>query len=472
MKNIFFYSNKIMMGLLLMALMATSCKKLIEIPGNPPTKITQEQQFADSAMTMTAVAGVYSYPTGGGFSFNNGFLTVCSGLSSDEFSTTSTDFNISDFFSYNQTDINTAVTALWVDSYKGIYPVNVIMEQVQLSAKLSPAFKKQIVAEMKVLRALYHFNLVNLYGPVPLITTSDYRINAVLPRASVDAVYTQIIKDLTEAQQDLPLSYPSAGRLRPNRYTAMAFLAKVHLYRKNWQAAYDAANAVISSNVYKLGVDLNGVFLDGSQEAIWQLPVNRATFNYNVTDAMNFVPAFNVTMPTYPVSPYLKNAFETGDQRLAKWMGTSVVSGLTYYYPFKYKNKGTTTTVVEDYMIFRLGEQYLIRAEARIHLQDIPGAIDDLNLLRARARPVATPANPNPLPNLDRALVEADALKALMKERQTELFCEWANRWFDLKRTGTADAILGAEKPGWRPNAILYPIPLSERQKNPLLTPN
>ncbi|WP_316817617.1 RagB/SusD family nutrient uptake outer membrane protein [Pedobacter nyackensis] len=473
MKKNFFLNYKVIMGLLVIVLAAASCKKLIEIPGNPPTKITQEQQFADSTVTMMAVAGVYSYPSLGGFTFNNGFLTIATGLSADEFSTTSTNQNIADFYSYSQTDINTTVAILWADPYKGIYPVNTIMEQVGSSSKLSATFKKQIVAEMKVLRALYHFNLVNLFGGVPVITSTDYKVNAVLPRNSVDEVYAQIIKDLTEAKQDLALNYPSAGRLRPNRYTAEAFLAKVYLYRKNWQAAYDAANSVITSGVYTLPTDLNAVFLDGSKEAIWQLPAHFDSRYLRVKDTDNFIPFFNGLMPTYPLSTYLKNAFEPGDSRMIKWLGISTVGGQNYYYPYKYKNTAQVpASTVEDYMIFRFAEQYLIRAEARIHLGDIAGGIDDLNVLRTRARAAATTAIPNPLPDLSNTLSEADALKALMKERQTELFCEWGNRWFDLKRTGTADAILGAEKPGWKPGAVLYPVPLAEREKNPFLTPN
>jgi hypothetical protein len=59
-----------------------------------------------------------------------------------------------------------------------------------------------------------------------------------------------------------------------------------------------------------------------------------------------------------------------------------------------------------------------------------------------------------------------------MRERRVELFCEWGNRWFDLKRTGTAAAVLGAEKTGYSANAALYPLPQTQIQLDNQLTQN
>lgn len=472
MKKTFFNNIKIMMGLLFIAGMATSCKQLIEVPGNPPNKITEEQQFADSATTMTAVAGIYNYPAANGtsFTFNDGLLSWTTGLSSDELNTTSTDMNVESFLNYGLTGLNSTVSSLWVNPYKGLYPVNAVLGQVPLSTGLSERFKKQITAEMKVVRALYYFNLVNLFGDVPLVLSTDYRVTSILPRSSVDDVYRQILKDLTEALQALPATYPSAGRVRPNLYITEAFLAKVYLYRRDWRAAFDASDKVIKSNVYSLETDLNKVFLDGSREAIWQLPANNPSSSTTVYDAYNFVPSTG-SFPTYPLTSKLLSAFEAGDLRAQQWIGSTVISGTQSYYPYKYRNISYGSSTIEDFMIFRLAEQYLIRAEARIHLGDIPGGVGDLNILRARSRPTATPTNPNPVPDLSITLSEADALTALMKERQTELFTEWGNRWFDLKRTGSATAELGG-KTAWQPNALLYPVPQSEREKNRFLTQN
>jgi hypothetical protein len=116
---------------------------------------------------------------------------------------------------------------------------------------------------------------------------------------------------------------------------------------------------------------------------------------------------------------------------------------------------------VEDFMVFRLGEQYLIHAEAAAELGNLGTAISDLNTVRARAGLSATTAS-----------TQADLLTAIMHERQVELFCEWGNRWLDLNRTGTAGTVLNAEKGGFQSFMALYPVPFSQIQVNTLLTQN
>jgi hypothetical protein len=112
-------------------------------------------------------------------------------------------------------------------------------------------------------------------------------------------------------------------------------------------------------------------------------------------------------------------------------------------------------------MIFRLGEVYLIRAEAAAELGNTTAALNDLNTVRARAG--LTPSA---------AVSQEDILAAILHERQTELFCEWATRWLDLKRTGTINTVLGAEKPGWQPTDALFPVPNPEIQVDNLLKQN
>jgi hypothetical protein len=453
--------------LTLTTMMLTACKKLIQIPPNPPTEISTSEQFADSATAMTAMAGVYDYPTnqGMGFTFNDGLLSLCTGLSSDELIIGSNaQAPFLQFLQYGVTPLNAKVSPLWNDPYTGIYPVNAVISGVGASSGLSASLKTQLTGELELVRALYYFDLVNLFGAVPLVTTIDYNISSKIGRTSVDSVKAQIMTDLQAAGQALPVSYPSPGHLRPNLYTVKALLAKVELYQKNWQAAYDAADTIIQSGLYSLAPDLNSVFLDGSAEAIWQLPATGQ--NDITTDANNFVPQTNGTAPNYPLTSYLVNAFEPGDQRLQNWTGMAVVSAGsgndTLYYPYKYKNVSPySAPTTEDFMIFRLAEQYLIHAEAAAELGNLGTAISDLNTVRARAGLGAT-----------MAASQADVLTAIMHERQVELFTEWGNRWFDLNRTGTAGTVLNAEKGGFQPYMALYPVPFPQIQVNSLLGQN
>ena len=464
MQKFSFRNRNTLVALLLLSWPAASCKKLIEIPPNPPTSISEVQQFSDSADVMTAVAGVYTYyPQGSSFSYNDGYLSVATGLSSDELSTTLEQTDLQEFYAYSLTPLNDIATAMWTDPYTSLYPVNEILRNITNNSALSASFTKQITGEMKVVRALYYFNLVNVFGAVPLVTSTDYTTNSTIPRISVDSVYTQILADLTDAMQDLTPGYPSSGSYRPNLYVASALLAKVYLYRGQWQNAYNAANTVIGSGIYSLEPNLNNVFLDGSSEAIWQIPAPGPRFA--TKEAENYIPQSAGTVPNYLLTPWLLNAFEAGDQRLQDWTDSVVVNtgsgNQTFYYPYKYKNVLFGGPTTEDFMVLRLAEQYLIRAEASAQLGNTSAALADLNVVRARAG-LAGVAAAGP----------AAALSAIMHERQTELFTEWGNRWYDLKRTGTATTVLSSEKAGWQANAELYPVPRTQLEANPLLTQN
>jgi starch-binding outer membrane protein, SusD/RagB family len=470
MKNITF-SHYTMKTMLVMAtavtMMLTACKKLIEIPPNPPTEIATAEQFVDSATTMTAMANIYTYPPNGtyGFTFSDGYLSLCTGLSSDELSVTTGAGDYLQFYQYGLTRYTDIISDLWNDPYAAIYPVNATLSGIAASSGLSGSLKTQLTGELKVVRALYNFDLVNLFGAAPLITSIDYTTTSKVGRTSVDSIYRQILTDLTDAQQVLPVTYPSQGHLRPNLYTVKAFLAKVYLYQQNWQAAYNAADTVINSGTYSLEPNLNNVFLDGSQEAIWQLPATGTGSGDVTTEAQHYVPFSSGTAPNYPLTSFLLNAFEAGDQRLQDWAGTSVVNtGLandTLYYPYKYKNVNPASATTEDFMIFRLGEQYLIHAEAAAELGNLGTALSDLNIVRARAGLGATTATS-----------QSGVLTAIMHERQVELFCEWGNRWLDLVRTGTAGTVLNAEKSGFQSYMTLYPLPNAQLEVNTLLTQN
>jgi len=460
MKKIFFNINILVLGVVLVTGLVSSCKKLIVIPQNPPSLITQQEQFADSATTMSAVAGVYTYDTGSGFAYSDGSLTYCTGLSADELSTIISS-DVQQFYSYTLTPLNGGITNLWGYPYQSIYEVNAVLTGITNNNALSTPFQKQITGEMEVVRALYYFNMVNLFSGVPLVTTTTYAATDRLSRSPATAIYAQVKADLADAKKKLTAAYPSSGHIRPNLYTAVALLAKVNLYQGNWQNAYNEADSVIRLGGYNLEPNLNNVFLDGSVEAIWQLPANGL---YNVyTDAANFEPQYAGATPNYQVTPFLLNAFETGDQRLQDWIGSTSVNNQTLYYPNKYKNISPTATPVEDQMILRLGELYLIRAEAAAHLNNLTQALADINTIRQRAGLLPNPAD---------AASQTTVLNAVMRERRVELFCEWGNRWFDLKRTGTAAAVLGSEKTGFSANAALYPLPQTQIQLDNLLIQN
>lgn len=448
-------------AIILIGLFTTSCKKLIEIPSKATNKVSAEFVFTDSASIVSAVAGVYTNFGLSGYSpiFGSGAVTIYTGLTGDELTVGASTYTGTAFYNNQILPDNSTNSSIWADAYKNLYQINICLNGIEGSNVISSKLKNQLIGELKVDRALYYYYMVNLWGRIPLITSTDYKETQRIPRSSVEDVFNLIMSDLTDAQQRLTVNYPSAGRRRPNLHVAQALLAKVYLYLGQYQNALDAASKVIASPLYKL-TTLNNVFLSGSEEAIWQLPANGAY--YQTVEASTFIPYSPSAQPNYVLSSQLLDAFESDDPRIASWTGVSTVGTTTYYYPHKYKNTSAGQTPTEDYMLFRLADIYLVRAEAYAQLNKLPEALADLNKIRDRAQDrddISTNS-------------KATALSAILHERQVELFCEWGNRWIDLKRTKTIDAVLGSAKPFWKSSAALFPVPLAERQANPALDQN
>lgn len=457
-RNHYLYSIVVLLSTMLTVL--PSCKKFVQIDP-PQTQAELSKIFADDQTANSATVGLYSQMLAGSLSFCNGGITVYAGLSSDELTNLSSNSNY-DPFKTNSLLSSTSIvnSTFWIGSYKNIYQINAVLEGLQGSGTLSPNLKDQLQGEMLYCRALYYFYMVNLYGEVPLIITTDYQTNAVMPRTSVDKVYEQIISDLKQARSLLSNSYPTSTNLRPNKDAAAALLARVDLYRGNWIESESMASEVINSGRYSLE-SLTNAFLSNSKETIYQISKQTG----NVSEATGFIPSSSTAKPTFTVGTNLMAAFEPGDNRKTTWLKSNTVSGVPYYYPYKYKVR-TSTPITESLVVMRLAEQYLIRAEARAHLDKLGTAIDDLDKVRSRAG-LPTIKTQNPTIGKD------DLLAVILKERQIELFAEWGSRWFDLKRTGNADSILGPIKsPNWQPTDKLYPIPSSQILLNPFLTQN
>lgn len=437
----------------------SACKKFVAVPP-PADQVVSSTVFLDDASASSALTGIYSEMMKDFNQFCTGNTTIYAGLSADELAYNGT-ANIQEFEKNEITETSHGVIAsfFWTTPYKYIYTANLCIEGLNASASLTPSTKTTLLGEAKFIRAFCYFYLANYFGDVPLITSTGYKENASLPRSPLAEVYNQIISDLKEAQTLLSPNYMVSDKLRPNKWTATALLARVYLYTKDYASAEREATAVINSNAYTLVSNLNNVFLKGSSETIWQLyPVNTV---WNTWEGRSFLPSSASALPSYLVHPSLLAAFETGDARKTAWITSKTVSGKTYTYPFKYKVYGNSAPQTEYYIVFRLAEQYLVRAEARAQQNNVAGAVADLNIIRNRAGLSGTTAND-----------QSSLLAAIEQERRVELMFEWGHRWFDLKRTGRADAVLGALKPTWQPTDALWPIPVSQLNANPALSQN
>jgi len=476
----------------------SSCKKFVNAD-TPDNQLTASTLFATDATALGAMTGLYS-----SMMSNAVLLTAYScmpALSADELQSYSTDAQTVQLYSNSISLSSNTTDYLWTRAYPLIYMANAAIQGVQQSTSLTTPVANQVLGEAEFMRAFFYFNLVNEYGGVPLVTTTNYVTNESIARSTVQEVYAQIISDLQDAQNRLTGNYMDGtgavtnNRIRPNQGAVTALLARAYLYTGNWAGA-DSAATVVINNTGQYSLDsLNSVFLAGSTEAIFQLqPTGIGGLNtpegywYILSaDPASFSTATQGKMAT--ISTSLLNAFEPGDNRAVDWVGVFTDSTTTpatnYYFPYKYKlgNYGNTN-ITEYSMVLRVAEQYLIRAEAEIEQGQIGAGLADLNVLRSRARGAATLAVPNPLPPLSAGMSKTAAMTALVQERRIELFSEFGHRWYDLKRLpglsnpsgSLADEVMPAAtaaKGGtWNDNWELYPVPLTDMEANPKLVQN
>lgn len=439
--------------LLIMAVTLTlGCKKFIEIDP-PKDQIVNDKVYASDETASAAIRGIYAQmmtATGFASGYTNS-VTLLAGRSGDDFTNFNGTVNYQQFANHTLSPDNTNLRAgLWTEPYKYIYFANLVLENLQRSNQVSAALKQQLEGEAKFIRAFCHFYLCNLFGNVPIILTTDYSANTLASPNSQDQLYTQMIKDLADASALLPESYPTADRIRANKWAATALLARVYLYQKDWSNAEKMATAVLDkTGTYQLLDDLGQVFLSNSKETILQFatPVSAGV---NTREGQLFILTTAPGASTQvTISSSLLQAFDPTDLRLAKWVGSYANATGRWYFPAKYKVKTGNATVSEFSMVLRVAEQYLIRAEARAMQNNFDGTLKDLNKIRKRAG----------LTDLD-LNNQADLLLAIAKERRLELFSEWGHRWLDLKRTGLQNA------------NPFYPIPRPELLTNKNLIQN
>lgn len=459
---------------LLIAFPIQSCKKLVAIP--PPTgSIVTSQVFSTDEQATSAASSMYYGMINKVFSYSSSGLSIFGGLSADEFllfdqsNIDQVQFQNNKLFSTNSIIGN----GFWTDAYSTIYSANAILEGLSNYNGVHDSIKNELTGESKFIRAFCNFYLVNLFGDIPLVTTTNWHNSSLLSRTLTQQVYTLIISDLEDAQKLLSTDYSvgHGNRIIPNKWAATALLARVQLYLGHWsEAETQATNVINNSELYDMSDDLKDVFLTNSNQAIWQLQQDNVGGS-----SKNATPEGDLLIPRvldsiYPpfiyITKNLLNAFEPGDQRKLKWLDSTTYNGVEYYFPYKYKvgpaqEKGGAPST-EYYMVLRLAEQYLIRSEARANLSNISGSQNDLNTVRNKAG----------LPNTLASTV-TDLLIAISNERQIELFAEWGHRWLDLKRTNNATTTLSNNKNNTvSNNSLLFPIPVSELQTDPNLSQN
>lgn len=396
---------------------------------------------------------------------------------------------------------NAPVANYWAIHYRQVVLANVAIEKIG-GMTIDESTKLEFTAEARFLRAVAYFDLVRIYGGVPLITIAPvYGEELLYPRASVQEVYELIASDFEFAAEYLPIQWGGTNVGRATRGAAMGYLSKVYLTTRDYVKARDFAKDVIDLGVYSLMEDFADNFelstSDNNKESLFQVQyAGCGTFGTGNAMQAFFAPwGEGITKDRdgwgsqIPTGPQLSNpgttifdAFEVDDLRRKPTIMTA-----NSYYPtvnpsdggYTYPAAGASATLIniKKYVIgsgpnvcfmstpqnshlIRYSDVLLTYGEA---IMEIEGGVSSNSTALAAVNEVRSRAGLAPLTELTRDIILA--------ERRVEFAFE-GQRWFDLLRSGKAVEILSLH--GKNPNGekLLFPIPDSEMKINPNLIQN
>ncbi len=426
---------------LLSTVLLFSCKKFLDVQPRDAVSDENSEVITDGTSAGNAVRGLYRGLAADGY-YGTTFQSI-GYLSGDNIVWTGSQSIVQQFISHNVRADNASIATAWSAIYAVINRANHIITEVPAitDPSLTPALKNQYTGEGYFARALGYFDLARTWGGVqitltPTVTAQDkYGIK----RSTLQQTYAQVLSDLVAADSLLP---ETTNRVRATRKTAWALRARYHLYRQEWANAITYASKLIDDPSYTLLSPYSAWFANnvtGTAESVFELSYSTTYPNTHRNSWQP--PANNGTRQWAPNDAFLAlvNDPAIGGNRSALVAKTS--AGLWYGNLYYRPNPATDPSYV-----IRIAELYLIRAEARAQLDDLNGALTDLDAVRTRAG----------LGHSEAATKE-NILLAIENERRLEFSFE-PHRWFDLVRTGRAAAVLNVTNP----DRLLMPVPASE----------
>lgn len=414
--------------------------------------------------------------------------------------------------------------------YQGIIRCNLALQQVEAyepDETLSEDEKDRLLGEAYYLRAFYYFQLVRVFGGVPLVhDVLDSSDKWQQPRATAEAVYSSITDDLKNAQELLweKSEYPADDLGRATRGAALAMLCKAYLYQKKYDDAYTWGKKFVDEEYNKGEYSLCSDYSDNFTLAGENGPESVFEIQYTADPTSDYGEGFGFTRGTFGSqltrprcsnmganagwgwnhpTQNLYDEFEAGDARREAAIGTPdeesrqeievVYLGSPYYNNKTSYSEGGAFPVLEhhsrgplNYRLIRASDVLLLYAEAALESgKDINAAKWALEEVRSRARANATEANALPaFPNYRSYTDNTTSLRdAIRHERRVELAME-GHRWFDLVRWGIAAQVMdktngsygsheSAEARGEMAGFIagkheLFPLPAEELIINPM----
>lgn len=370
---------------------------------------------------------------------------------------------------FNTSPTNSNITRSWNQIYQAIGRTNDVIDNVsKMDASIFVGSRRnEIIGEAKFLRGLHYFNLVRIFGPVPLVTaqvkdTKPESINA--GNSTIEAIYNQIIEDLSDAIVSLPVDNATG---RATKGAAQGLLAKVYLTNRNWAKAAELTLDVKNLNKYRLVNNYDNLWSGkNTVESLFEVQYTGGNEGNVMPDLFLPFPlaTFEFLKFSTPTEDMIA-AYEPNDTRKA----SSIIFANQYYganFPHVYKYRNAAGFAAPTNVpVLRYADVLLMRAEALNEIS-YPNteALSLFNEIRNRAG-LTTPKTFVDYPS------QAAFRTAIAKERRVELAFE-GHRWFDLLRTGTAISTLQGRYPAINANKLLYPIPQEQIDRNPNLKQN
>lgn len=478
-KTILILKSPLLGGLGGLLLLLTSCNDFLtqELKGD----YTSENFYTSPERATSAVTAIYN-------SLYGNTLWIFGDVASDDAvkgGNAGDQADINGINDFTATSDNGVLITFWQSTYETIARANNAITYIA-PMTFDATLRNQLVGEAKFLRAYSYFNLVNIFGKVPLKLAPQLTSATInVPLSEVSAIYAQIEKDLTEAIPALPVTYErEMGRV--TKGAAYGMLAKAQLYQQKYAETLANIQFLEDLNKYTLLDDYANLFKSGAEDSteiifglrfirstvvnlgnnlgVWTSPSIEGGYYFDAP-TQSYVDAFTELTTDNLVDPRLDASI--GREGMP-WFNDTVFSSswseATGYLVKKY-NEDEVPGIPKDQSLIpntymRYADILLMKAEAlnESSAANVAIAAVEVNKVRARAGLAPTTA------------ATQDALRTVIRnERRKELGFEF-HRFFDLMRWGqaTAEAALGPEFT-WTEPRFYFPLPQSELDTNEAL---
>ncbi|GAA5102530.1 RagB/SusD family nutrient uptake outer membrane protein [Chryseobacterium ginsengisoli] len=463
--------KKIFITIFSLSIICSCSSDLLDV--NPEAQKVSSQFYTNSSEIEQGIVSVY-----GALQYTGQYQLAMPALGELPSDNTYDEVPANDAFTYGELDFftiqpnNSLIASAWKDNYIGIQQANIILTRIGKIPDMTDALKNTRIGEMKFLRALMYFNLVRIFGDVPLVLKETTNVNDYFgqPRIPVADVYSAIETDLKNAIDLLPTTTTQKGRV--TKGAALGILGKVLLTQKKFAESLIYLNQIESLG-YQLLTDVNKIF-DVTNE-------NNAEIIFDVQFASGLngnsegSTAFQMFSPSGSVSgakghnlptKEVYNLYSAGDTRRSAYIGLTS-NGI----PFSKKLVKTSNTIADggsNFVVLRLADVFLMKAECFAEQNDIANANLYLNKIKTRAG-ISTV-------NLSTKELLLDEID---RERRLEFVGE-GHRWFDLLRTGKAISVMtnyfnnnaGYSTAQIKTHNLLMPVPQGQINTDPAIKQN